>query len=164
MQVLQVYEFCAFSSSPAFPPCYCPFTFRCLVRRLTYGISSDFHPGFQEYDVSYCDAAPGRCTRAAWPSPSRRSLPQPHAKRHGRGRGCRAPWLAPFPVATHQGGQATRCRVLAPLGVGQVTATEQGQLGVLVADQRRLALAFGPEEIAGAVEELGGAIQLVIVG
>jgi hypothetical protein len=64
MQVLQVYEFCAFSSSPAFPPCYCPFPFRGLVRRLTYGISSDFHPGFQEYDVSYCDAAHVHCTQA----------------------------------------------------------------------------------------------------
>ena len=35
MQVLQVCDFSAFSSLPAFPPCSCPLVFRPQVRRLT---------------------------------------------------------------------------------------------------------------------------------
>jgi hypothetical protein len=76
MQVLRVYDFSTFSSSPALPPCSCPLAFRHQVRRLTSRMSSESYPGGQECVVS-CHGA-GR--------PSRR--PQaPHALPSGR-----APW------------------------------------------------------------------------
>src|SRR5712692_576059 len=60
MQVLRVCAFCAFSAPPAFPPCYCPLAFRHQVRRLTYRISSESHPGSQECVTNYYGA--GECT------------------------------------------------------------------------------------------------------
>ena len=56
MQVLRVYDFSAFSSSPAFPPCYCPLAFRPQVRCLTYKISSESYPGTQEC-IANCHGA-----------------------------------------------------------------------------------------------------------
>src|SRR6266511_2933444 len=53
MQVLRVCAFCAFSAPPAFPPCSCPLAFRHQVRRLTYRISSESHPGSQECVTNY---------------------------------------------------------------------------------------------------------------
>src|SRR5260370_1263518 len=56
MQVLRVCNFCAFSLPPAFPPCYCPLTFRHQVRWVTYRISSESYPGNQEC-VATCHGA-----------------------------------------------------------------------------------------------------------
>src|SRR5262245_4497376 len=105
----------------------------------------------------------GRCTLAAWPLLYQRWLPQPHAKRHGRGRGCRAPWLAPLPVATHQRGQPTGGLVGGPLGGGQVTAPQERELRVLVAHQCGLTLAILAEQIARAVDQLGRALEFAVI-
>src|SRR6266849_1518096 len=56
MEVLRVCNFCAFSLPPAFPPCYCPLTFRHQVRWVTSRISSESYPGNQEC-VATCHGA-----------------------------------------------------------------------------------------------------------
>ena len=56
MQVLRVCNFCAFSLPPAFPPGYCPLTFRHQVRWVTSRISSESYPGNQEC-VATCHGA-----------------------------------------------------------------------------------------------------------
>src|SRR5205823_13807280 len=69
MQVLRIYDFSTFSSSPAFPPCSCPRAFRHEVRRLTYRMSSESYPGNQECVVSYHGAGWASSTRPCSPSP-----------------------------------------------------------------------------------------------
>ena len=71
MQVLRVYDFSAFSSSPAFPPCYCSLAFRHQVRWLTYKISSESYPGGQEYVANYHGAGEFTCVHhTVHPAPS----------------------------------------------------------------------------------------------
>src|SRR5262249_27117804 len=75
MQVLQVCDFCAFSSPPAFPPCSCPLAFRHQVRRMTYGRFLRLPSWlYQEYGVSYCDARPGRWSTADPSNPTTVSM------------------------------------------------------------------------------------------
>src|SRR5712692_4932144 len=71
MQVLRVCNFCAFSLPPAFPPCYCPLTFRHQVRWVTYRISSESYPGNQECVATCHGAEEFTCVHhTAHPAPS----------------------------------------------------------------------------------------------
>src|SRR6266481_5020028 len=71
MQVLRVCNFCAFSLPPAFPPCYCPLTFRHQVRWVTSRISSESYPGNQECVATCHGAEEFTCVHhTAHPAPS----------------------------------------------------------------------------------------------
>jgi hypothetical protein len=51
-----------------------------------------------------------------------------------------------------------------PLGIGQVPTSQKHQANIGVADEGSPAVALGPEEIAGAVEQFGSVVQVTQIG